>query len=415
MQDPFGTFFRQLDISEASFSGGPLAGLSFGAKDLFDVEGYVTGAGNPDWLRTHAPATETASSVKVLLEAGARLVGKTVTDELAFSLSGKNIHYGTPVNPVAPERIPGGSSSGSAAATAGALVDFALGTDTSGSIRVPASYCGLFGMRPTHGRISTRGVAPLAPSFDTVGWLARDADVLYRVGQVLLADQSPPPPPRRLLIAKDAFALVDPPLQNLLQANLASIRTRFQTVATIQLAPTPLESWVETELILKDYEAWQSHGKWIEQVKPCFAPEIEKRFQRAARVTIAQQTAAQRQRSTIRAHLLELLQDDAVICLPTAPGLAPLKDTPEDELDEVRHRTLTLTCIAGLGGLPQITLPMATYHECPAGISLIGASGHDMALLAFADQGLLPCKTAQKEERNSRRRKAIACKLFVRA
>jgi amidase len=167
---------------------GPLAGLTFAAKDLFDVAGYVACAGNPDWLRTHAPAGKTAPVVQTLLEAGATLMGKTVTDELAFSMSGENIHYGTPINPAAPARIPGGSSSGSASATASKLVDFALGTDTSGSIRVPASYCGLFSLRPTHGRISCQGVIPLAPSFDTVGWVARDATLLQRIGEVLLAD-----------------------------------------------------------------------------------------------------------------------------------------------------------------------------------------------------------------------------------
>ncbi len=396
MQDPAGAFFRHMVIGDAAFSQGPLTGLCFAAKDLFDVAGYVTGAGNPDWLRTHAPATETAPAVKVLLEAGARLVGKTITDELAFSLSGKNLHYGTPVNPAAPERIPGGSSSGSAAAVAGALVDFALGTDTSGSIRVPASYCGLFGIRPTHGRISTHGIVPLAPSFDTVSWLARDARVLSRVGRILLGDPLPPPPLRRLLIAEDAFALADLPLQNLLQATLTKVRSPFQTVAAIRLTHEPMASWAETERILKDWEAWQSHGKWLQEVKPCLAAEIEQRFQRAATVTSAQRDRAQDQRNIIRAYLLELLQDDAVICLPTAPGPAPLKDTPETALDEVRHRTLMLTCIAGLGGLPQITLPIVTYQECPVGISLIGAPGRDTALLDCVTQKMLPGITAHQ-------------------
>lgn len=396
LDQPLGAFIRQLDmrgpgLSETAaestalaFAEGALTGLSFAAKDLFDVRGYVTGAGNPDWLRTHGPATETAPAVAVLLAAGARLVGKTIADELAFSLSGKNVHYGTPLNPAAPDRIPGGSSSGSAAAVAGNLVDFALGTDTSGSVRIPASYCGLFGMRPTHGRIPTRGVVPLAPSFDTVGWLARDGEVLLRVGEVLVAEQAPCAAPDRLLLAEDAFILADPPLQERLKAALISLQDHFRTVAGIQLASGSLEAWASTELVLKDYEAWQSHGSWIRQVNPRFAPDIEKRFQRAARVTAAQRAAAKSQRHAIRARLLELLQDNAVICLPTAPSVAPLKEMPEEALDEVRHRTLMLTCIAGLGGLPQLTLPMATFQGCPAGISLMGAPGQDLALLAIA-------------------------------
>ena len=386
MHDPCGAFFRHLEITEPGRSNGPLAGLTFGAKDLFDVKGYPTGAGNPDWLRTHGPATETAPAIQLLLEAGARLAGKTITDELAFSLSGKNIHYGTPLNAAAPERIPGGSSSGSAAAVAGGLVDFALGTDTSGSIRIPASYCGLFGLRPTHDRISVRGVVPLAPSFDTVGWLARDADVLYRVGQVLLAEHSLSAHPRRLLIAEDAFALADLSVQYALQPSLARLGRHFQAVATARLAPVSLESWAGTELLLKDYEAWQSHREWLEQVQPRLAPEVANRFERASKVTAAQRSAAQPQQPTIRMHLLELLRDDTVICLPTSPCIAPLKATPEAALDEVRQRTLMLTCLAGLGGLPQITLPMAAVDGCPAGISLLGAPGRDLALLEFARQ-----------------------------
>src|SRR6266542_391068 len=146
MQDPSGAFCQHVNVHLPGAALGPLAGLTFAAKDLLDIVGYVVCAGNPDWLRTHAPAEKTAPVVQALLEAGATLVGKTITDELAFSMSGENIHYGTPLNPAEPERIPGGSSSGSASATASRLVDFALGTDTSGSIRVPASYCGLFSM-----------------------------------------------------------------------------------------------------------------------------------------------------------------------------------------------------------------------------------------------------------------------------
>jgi len=384
MHDPCGAFFRHLEITEPSAWHGPLAGLTFGAKDLFDVKGYVTGAGNPDWLRTHGPAADTAPAVGLLIEAGARLVAKTITDELAFSLSGENIHYGTPLNAAAPERIPGGSSSGSASAVAGGLVDFALGTDTSGSIRIPASYCGLFGLRPTHGRISVRGVVPLAPSFDTVGWLARDADVLYRVGRALLAEHSLSAHPRRLLIAKDAFALADLSVQNALQPSLARLGRHFQTVATARLAPASLESWAGTELFLKNFEAWQSHREWLDQIQPRLAPEVASRYERASKVTAAQRSAAQPQQRTIRMHLLELLRDDTVICLPTSPCIAPLKATPEAALDEVRQRTLMLTCPAGLGGLPQITLPMAAVDGCPAGISLLGGPGQDLALLEFA-------------------------------
>ena len=186
LPDPLNAFCSHSTAALKGAPGGPLAGLTFAAKDLFDIAGHVTGAGNPDWLRLHTPAPRTAPVVQTLLDAGADMVGKTHTDELSRGIFGENAHYGTPTNPRAPGRVPGGSSSGSAAAVAGGLVDFALGTDTGGSVRIPASFCGIFGIRPTHGRLSLDGVVGQAPSFDTVGWLARDADLLARVGAVLL-------------------------------------------------------------------------------------------------------------------------------------------------------------------------------------------------------------------------------------
>ena len=189
-RDTVGAFCRHTHADAAGAASGPLAGLTFGAKDIYDVAGHKTGFGSPDWLRTHGPAERTAPAVQRLLDAGAHLVGKTHTDEMTYSLNGENPHYGTPVNVNAPGRIPGGSSSGSAAAVAAGLVDFALGSDTGGSVRAPASFCGIFGMRPTHGRIPLDGACPLAATFDTAGWFARDATLLERVGRVLLADSA---------------------------------------------------------------------------------------------------------------------------------------------------------------------------------------------------------------------------------
>jgi amidase len=186
MHDPLNAICRHTHVALAGSGSGPLTGLTFAAKDVFDIAGHRTGNGNPVWLETHPPAERTASAVQRLLDAGARMVGKTHTDDMAYSLNGENVHYGTPVNPVAPGRIPGGSSSGSVAAVAGGLVDFALGTDCGGSVRLPASYCGVYGLRPTHGLVPADGVVPLAPSFDTVGWFARDAALMRRIGEVLL-------------------------------------------------------------------------------------------------------------------------------------------------------------------------------------------------------------------------------------
>ena len=142
---------------------GLLDGLTFALKDLIDVAGCRTGAGNPDWLARQSPAERSATVVEKTLAAGATLVGKTITDELAFSLEGRNVHYGSPINPACPDRMCGGSSSGSGVAVAAGLVDFAIGTDTGGSVRVPASFLGVFGFRPSHGAVSLDGVVPFAP------------------------------------------------------------------------------------------------------------------------------------------------------------------------------------------------------------------------------------------------------------
>ena len=159
INDTAHAFLPYPDAPVPHASTGPLTGLCFAVKDLFDVAGYPTGGGQPFVLAMSGIKTRTAPTVQKLLDAGARFIGKTVTDELAFSMNGNNGHFGAPVNGAAPARISGGSSSGSASAVSNHLCDFALGSDTGGSVRAPASHCGLLGLRPTHGRISQIGRA----------------------------------------------------------------------------------------------------------------------------------------------------------------------------------------------------------------------------------------------------------------
>ncbi|MCQ4162683.1 amidase [Roseomonas sp. GC11] len=360
--------------------GGPLAGLTFAAKDLFDVAGFPTGAGNPDWLRTHPLPGRHATAVAAMLAAGAHLKGKTQTDELAFSLNGENAHYGTPRNPRAPGRIPGGSSSGSASAVAGGVVETALGTDTGGSVRVPAAYCGLYGMRPSHGAIAVAGLVPLAPRFDTVGWFARDAATLARVGRVLLPPADPTPI-TRLLALEDAFALAGAAVTEALAPALVALPER----APLTLAPEGLGAWFTAFRILQGQDIWRTHGAWIAATRPHFGPGIAERFAWAASITAAEGAEAEAGRARALARLEAVLAPGTALVLPTTPGIAPRLATPPAELDGFRTRTMTLTCIAGLGGLPQITLPFAQSEGCPLGLSLIGPRGADRALLAFAE------------------------------
>jgi len=386
MKDTLGAFCSDQNVHIPGAACGQLSGLTFAAKDVFDIEGYRTGAGNPDWLRTHAPARTTASAVQMLLDAGATLIGKTQTDELTYSLNGENHHYGTPVNISAPGRIPGGSSSGSASAVAGGLVDFALGTDTGGSVRLPASNCGIYGFRPTHGRIRNDHVLPLAPSFDTVGYFARDAALLERIGGVLLSNDSSAAVPRRVLLATDAFDLVYPDMKPALDSAIAAISAKLGPADDVTLYPESTEAWMMAFRILQGVEVWQCHGDWIRQTKPEFGPDIHHRFEWAASIDPRDVPAARAVRSQVTDILDEMLAQDAVLCIPTSPSIALLKNTAGEELEQFRSHAMALLCIAGLAGLPQLSLPLVSFDSCPLGISLIGPRGSDARLLALASR-----------------------------
>ncbi|MDB5905182.1 MAG: putative amidase [Betaproteobacteria bacterium] len=383
-RDELGAFTRHTHVAQEGSGTGPLAGLTFGAKDIYDVAGHKTGFGSPDWLRTHEAAAKTAPIVQQLLDAGADLVGKTHTDELTFSLNGENAHYGTPVNVNAPGRIPGGSSSGSAAAVAGGLVDFALGSDTGGSVRAPASFTGIYGLRPTHGRVSLEGARPLAGSFDTAGWFARDPDVMERVGSVLLAEARDTTQPRRLLIAQDAFDLVGHAAAAALEPGVAKVSALGGRVQRTTVSAEGLITWLDVFRPLQGYEAWAQHGEWVGVAKPELGPGIRQRIEWASTIPIKDFEAAKAKREEITERMKALLRDDAVLVLPTVPDIAPLRDADPKSTEDFRTRALTLLCIAGLSRLPQINLPLGRLNGCPIGLSLIGPRDSDMMLLGMA-------------------------------
>lgn len=362
---------------------GPLEGLAFALKDLFHVAGVPTAAGSPAWLASHPMPTETAPVVDLLLGAGARLVGKTHTDEMAWSLNGENHHYGTPINPAAPERIPGGSSSGSASATAGGLVDFAIGSDTGGSVRLPASYCGLIGLRPTHGRIPIDGAVPLAPSYDTVGWFARDAETFAKVGAVLLGNAKPTPAPR-LLLARDLFEAAGPKVSAALAPALARITALHGAAEEVDVAHGALPHWRNAFRILQSADAWAAHADWVRAAQPDFGPGVKERFAAAATLDPTEVAEARALRDEVRARIDALLGEDGILLLPTAPGIAPLRGTPLADLEAFRARAIELLCLSGHAGTPQISLPLATLDGCPLGVSAMAPRGKDEMLLALA-------------------------------
>ncbi len=383
-RDAIGAFCRHTHVEVAGAASGPLAGLTCGIKDLYDIAGHKTGFGSPDWLATHEPAAATAPTVQCLLDAGAHILGKTHTDELAYSLNGENPHYGTPVNVNAPGRIPGGSSSGSAAAVAAGLVDFALGSDTGGSVRAPAAFCGIFGVRPTHGRLSLDGACALAPSFDVAGWFARDAALLERVGRVLLADDKAAPPPGALLFAQDGFALLGDAVAKAFEPAVERVIAVLGKPRNVTVAKEGLPQWFQVFRKLQGAEAWAQHAVWIARAKPRLGPGVRERFEWAATITAGEVAPLQERREEIARRMADLLKDNAVLVLPTVHAIAPLRNTPTAELDEFRGRAMSLLCIAGLARLPQISLPLAKFNGCPQGLSLVAARGNDTMLLDIA-------------------------------
>lgn len=363
---------------------GALAGLTFAIKDAFDVQGLPTGNGSPDWMATHEIPRRSAPVFDALLDAGARMVGKTRMDEMAWSLIGENAHYGTPVNVAAPDRVPGGSSSGSAAVTAAGLVDFAIGSDTGGSVRLPASFCGIYGIRPTHGRIANAGSVPLAPSYDTVGWFARDAALFAKVGHVLLGATRPARRPTGLLIARDLFNVAEPAVSAALRPHVDRLAEHIGSVASIDVAEGELAEWGDTFRIIQSQEVWATHGSWVETAKPTFGPGIAGRFEAASKLPPEELERGLTSRRKIRARLTGLLSDGAVIVLPTAPDIAPLRGSSPATLQAFRLRAVELLCPAGHAGLPQISMPSATLNGCPLGLSVIAGANCDEDLLQLA-------------------------------
>ncbi len=384
-EDRVGAFVPGPRVELPGAAEGPLAGLDFAVKDLFDVAGATTGYGNPDWARTHAPAAATAPLILALTQAGANLRGKTKTVELAYGLTGENVWYGTPTNPAAPDRFPGGSSCGSAAAVGAGLVDFALGTDTGGSVRIPSSYCGLFGIRPSWGAVNLTGACPLGPSFDTAGWMANSASILRRVGEILLPSggEGALGP---LLKVQEAWVNAVPQTATALSGVLDAAERVLGPSLSIHLAPEGLDQFYEHFRAAQAEEAWASLGAWINAMRPALGPGVQERFAAAKATDPARAAAGRAFRDMFRLRARALLAGGAVLIYPTSPVPAPKLDVGLETQQAVRERTMGVTAIAGLAGLCEVTLPAAKVEGVPVGVSLAAAPGRDRALLAVAEK-----------------------------
>lgn len=415
---------------------GPLDGLGVAVKDLFAVKGFAVGAGNPQYLADSAPESESAPAVRRLLDAGAHVVGIAQTDEFAYSLAGANVHYGTPPNPQAPGRISGGSSSGPAAAVATGQADIGLGTDTAGSLRIPGSYEGLWAIRTTHNRVSRTGVHPLSDSFDTVGVLARDGTVFTRAVDALmpepdsisaydvLADGG-------LAVAPGLDADVQPDVAEALDAFRGAVRrytgagcvdggrdasngvgdgagspsngTQLECGHTINEMPvsrgiaisgisamdvdeSDLDEWESIFQVVRGYEAWRGNGAWVRGHMDALAPEIAARFERDSHIVERDYNAGLRRLEAARAELRGRL-GRRLLLIPTASSVAPPADAAPEakaQIAKARADTIRLTSLAGVGGLPAVTIPLLTRDGLPCGVCLVGPAGCDRTLSRVA-------------------------------
>jgi len=383
--DSFNAFIAKAENAPPYSAQGVLEGASLAVKDIYDVADMKTGCGNPQILAESPIVDKSAPAVEKLLAAGAKFVGKTQTDELAFSLMGQNAHYPHPINPSAPERVTGGSSSGSAAAVAGRLADIALGSDTGGSIRAPASFCGLVGLRTTHGRIPLEGVMPLAPSLDTIGWFARDIDLYEKVGQILLGEDSQ--------TFNFSQLLYMPLLEHLLlgheetdayRAMFAAVRPHFASIKASSQPTLSIDELYLTFRQIQGAEAWATHGGWISTGDRNLGPGVADRFEYGAEITPDMLAHQRSRRAHFTKELEAIIGDNAVLVLPSVPGAAPFAKEPFEALQAYREQALRLLCLSVLSGLPQITLPLGTVHGAPMGISFIGPRGSDRALITLA-------------------------------
>ena len=358
---------------------GLLSNLNFVLKDMCDVKNLKTSCGNPDFFKKCDFANDYAPFLKDLLNEGPVLKGITVCDEFFYSLIGENGHYGTPTNLNAPSCVPGGSSSGSAAALTTDLYDFSIGSDTGGSVRIPASFCGLIGMRPTHNRINTKGVYPMAPSFDTVGWFANNPEIFQKVGNVLLNNiERSNVDFKQYVVAEDLLELCDAEVQNnfnnYINVNIPNInKTRLSTNTKAIIA--------DNFRILQGAEVKENIIPWIENNKPNISPEIRSRIDMASKITDIEVNRALIFRKTLIDEIKKSLPEGTIAVFPTSPFSAPKSGQDDESLGSFRKRLMELTSIAGMTSRPQITIPRLKDKSGPVGISLLGWKYSDEILL----------------------------------
>ncbi|WP_396288482.1 AtzH-like domain-containing protein [Curtobacterium sp. KT1] len=371
----------------APTASGPLDGRTVAVKDLYAVPGQPVGAGNPTYLRESPVATSPAAAVAALLDAGASIRGIARTDEFAYNLTGRNEHHGTPPNGAVPTRLPGGSSSGSASAVRLGMAEIGIGTDTAGSVRVPASYQGLWGLRTTHGAVSRQGLLPLAPSFDTVGWLTRSADVLLAALDATVPSDPGTPAASELLVPTELLDLVEPAVAEAFTAFVAGQDAPIDPVRLADLGVPPLDDLRELLRLVQAAEAVAAHGAWIDAHPGALSAVVGDRFAAARANDPAATADAVARLDDVRATIRTALADRTLL-FPTVPGPAPLIAADTTALERTRTATTAMTSLASVGGLPAVSAPALTVDGAPVGVCLVGGPGTDRALVIRAGRML---------------------------
>lgn len=412
VREDFGAFIQRLQIlpppqPAPPKAPNPLTGLTFAVSDLFDIEGYVTGFGNPDWARTHEAASKTGSVVSAVVEGGATCVGKTIIDEMAFGITGENRHYGTPTNPAASDRVPGGSCSGAAVAVTANLVDFSLGMDAMGGVRLPAGFCNVIGFKSSQGAVSHAGIIPVSTSLDTVGCFARDPSVLRRVGYVMMQLQfTASRNPRQIVIADDCFELLKIPVDRVAQPVIRSTEKIFgRQVLRHENLGTYLSTKVPSLLafssdkmngeakvsslsvlayvmqILLRHEFKETHEEWMSSVKPEIDASIRAQLAEGHAIDKMEIQKLHAVRSEMRSALNSLLKDDAILVIPTFADPPPKVGKKDMSSEVYLSRLFSLLSIASLSGCCQVTVPLGYHNRCPVSVSFIARHGGDRFLL----------------------------------
>ena len=358
---------------------GPLSDLTFVVKDMCEIKGFKSSCGNPDFYEKCLPADDFAPFLKDILNKGATLKGITICDEFFYSLIGENGHYGTPANLNAPGCVPGGSSSGSAAALTTNLYDFSIGSDTGGSVRVPASFCGLLGIRPTHNRINTKGVYPMAPTFDTIGWFAKDIKTFKKIGFTVLNQKDKTKNSfKDFVIAEDILELANP---NIIHLFNNYIYNSFPEIKKIRLSKQTKDVIADNFRILQGGEIVENVIPWILKNKPKISPEINNRIEMAIKITKDEINQAVKFRENLKKEIELTLPEGLIALFPTTPFSSPKCGQSDEQLSSYRKKLMEFTSIAGMTSRPQISIPKFKDNTGPIGISLLGWRYSDEVLL----------------------------------